>query len=728
MPFMFSKRQYTDGRSIHPVAAVAALLAASSVALAGTFVEPPVFASSHGVLDLLIVVLPQPVPSISYVPPGGGVINPTGWVYQICPRASAIGNQCPAGSPTTSYYGGIRLALQKGDELKFRFVNQLPSIDPVMLANTQDPGGANLHLNPTNIHTHGLVVEARAPTLSDPTFGDYIFVDIYNPANGIPVPQGAHQHGSVIVGFADYRIDIPANHPSGAFWFHPHVHGLAVNQVSSGMAGIISIGKVGDYASGDLNKAPFPEASVRHLVLKDMQVLAAGTYVLGSGSASVPDGTVLNQEDPTFCTQLPIATEVRQGSCPGTDNSGSGGNNYTGGAWFLTVSGQQFPTIPMTEPDGEIWRLTNASANVTYDLQLNNDATQAPMIMQLISVDGVSINVPPPTDLETEVQLGGVRFKVVACPPTPRGGITSAPICITQFVMMPSSRVELWVTYRDANGNVVAPPAGATGTFKTIGITTGPAGDAWPAVDLAKVAFAQTGPRRLAAFVLDVYGDAFLANQPTGIFTARVPYARAAPLPPGCAALAAGHHRRIFYGLVDPTNPESEFGLGYEEVDWNGGIVPGTQRRVTAFDPSQNTVCLPLGPGQTPVHEIWELVNLATENHNFHIHQTKFRFVQPKAPPTSPFANILNPRVGAGIMEDNVPLPIATPLNPNFIANTQQGYCTIDQWHSGVCPSTPQVVEIPFSQLGQFVYHCHILDHEDGGMMAKIQVVPAPSW
>ena len=27
--------------------------------------------------------------------------------------------------------------------------------------------------------------------------------------------------------------------------------------------------------------------------------------------------------------------------------------------------------------------------------------------------------------------------------------------------------------------------------------------------------------------------------------------------------------------------------------------------------------------------------------------------------------------------------------------------------------------------VGTFLYHCHILDHEDGGMMAKIQVLPA---
>jgi len=26
--------------------------------------------------------------------------------------------------------------------------------------------------------------------------------------------------------------------------------------------------------------------------------------------------------------------------------------------------------------------------------------------------------------------------------------------------------------------------------------------------------------------------------------------------------------------------------------------------------------------------------------------------------------------------------------------------------------------------VGDFVYHCHILEHEDGGMMAHIRVVP----
>jgi FtsP/CotA-like multicopper oxidase with cupredoxin domain len=34
---------------------------------------------------------------------------------------------------------------------------------------------------------------------------------------------------------------------------------------------------------------------------------------------------------------------------------------------------------------------------------------------------------------------------------------------------------------------------------------------------------------------------------------------------------------------------------------------------------------------------------------------------------------------------------------------------------------------VPFSQIGDFVFHCHILEHEDGGMMARIRVVAPPA-
>jgi hypothetical protein len=80
---------------------------------------------------------------------------------------------------------------------------------------------------------------------------------------------------------------------------------------------------------------------------------------------------------------------------------GGGGRSFPGAIWYFTLSGQQYPTINVTEADGELWRLTNASGSLSYDLQLTDTATQMPMMMQLVSVDGVSIDIPPGTPIGT---------------------------------------------------------------------------------------------------------------------------------------------------------------------------------------------------------------------------------------------------------------------------------------------------------------------------------------
>ena len=97
------------------------LIGGAPMANAGALVEPPVFASSHGVLDLLMIARPKPVSTLAVASPDGDVLHPTGWVYEICPRP-ASGNVCPPGV-TLADYGGVRLALQKGDVLKIRLVN-----------------------------------------------------------------------------------------------------------------------------------------------------------------------------------------------------------------------------------------------------------------------------------------------------------------------------------------------------------------------------------------------------------------------------------------------------------------------------------------------------------------------------------------------------------------------------------------------------------------------------
>ena len=133
--------------------------------------------------------------------------------------------------------------------------------------------------------------------------------------------------------------------------------------------------------------------------------------------------------------------------------------------------------------------------------------------------------------------------------------------------------------------------------------------------------------------------------------------------------------------------------------------VPGTFEDISAFNPAFINVCLPLAPGNQTATEIWELVNTASEAHNFHMHQTKF-LVLPKGAPVG----------DGGAMMDNVPLPSGSASCDGSVM----------KWRDGTCKVTPVLVSIPFSEIGDFVYHCHIGEHQDGGMMAHIRVIANP--
>jgi FtsP/CotA-like multicopper oxidase with cupredoxin domain len=66
----------------------------------------------------------------------------------------------------------------------------------------------------------------------------------------------------------------------------------------------------------------------------------------------------------------------------------------------------------------------------------------------------------------------------------------------------------------------------------------------------------------------------------------------------------------------------------------------------------------------------------------------------------------------SGILQDSVPL----------LTGSDGCDGTVASWRSGACQTSPIDVEIPFAIAGDFVFHCHILEHEDGGMMSAIHV------
>ena len=94
--------------------------------------------------------------------------------------------------------------------------------------------------------------------------------------------------------------------------------------------------------------------------------------------------------------------------------------------------------------------------------------------------------------------------------------------------------------------------------------------------------------------------------------------------------------------------------------------------------------------------EEWTIENTSGEVHAFHIHQTDFLVTEINGVPQP-----------ANSLHDTVNLPYAVKGRPGVVK-----------------------IIIPFTEepiAGKFVYHCHILEHEDGGMMQVIQVNPRAS-
>jgi FtsP/CotA-like multicopper oxidase with cupredoxin domain len=123
--------------------------------------------------------------------------------------------------------------------------------------------------------------------------------------------------------------------------------------------------------------------------------------------------------------------------------------------------------------------------------------------------------------------------------------------------------------------------------------------------------------------------------------------------------------------------------------------------------------------------QLWVLTNFTSMLHNFHIHQMKFRLatkqelkdhhiIPPEAshtctapPCTQPDYKLYDDRQGKEIKQiewhDTIPVP----------EDLDKSVFIIMSFDDAV-------------QIGRFVYHCHILKHEDTGLMAPIEVWGRP--
>jgi FtsP/CotA-like multicopper oxidase with cupredoxin domain len=110
-----------------------------------------------------------------------------------------------------------------GHTLRVKLTNSLPPNPAAIVPPGVDPLNNPHAFNTTNLHVHGLQV---IPHLFEP-------LGTVDPSAAL-ISVGAGQSYS-------YEFNLPSDHPSGLYWYHPHYHGSAGVQVVNGMAGLILV-------------------------------------------------------------------------------------------------------------------------------------------------------------------------------------------------------------------------------------------------------------------------------------------------------------------------------------------------------------------------------------------------------------------------------------------------------------------------------------------------------
>ena len=215
---------------------------------------------------------------------------------------------------------------------------------------------------------------------------------------------------------------------------------------------------------------------------------------------------------------------------------------------------------------------------------------------------------------------------------------------------------------------VTTPPANtAEAVFETRKVDTGPLGDNDTTRSLAFIQTKDAGSAMSAATMPMPFESAPMGGERfAGLLNAPVTA-----------------HRRLHFSevLSDPNNPLSPTNFYI--------TVAGQKRQL--FNPN-NPPAITTKQGAV---EEWTIENRSGEAHEFHIHQIHF---------------LLTKRNGEPVPMDQ----------RQFLDTVQVPYYS----GTGPFPSVTVMMDFRGPVVGDFVYHCHILGHEDNGMMAIIRVMP----
>lgn len=124
----------------------------------------------------------------------------------------------------------------------------------------------------TNLHTHGLHVspgkfKSSSTKESEVVHSDNVLlriIPVQDYVNRVVLGKGPRLMDNEIVGFARYKFHLPrpdgTPHYAGTHWYHPHPHGATFDQVAGGMAGFLIVeGPIDDYIESQFSNNDYKE-------------------------------------------------------------------------------------------------------------------------------------------------------------------------------------------------------------------------------------------------------------------------------------------------------------------------------------------------------------------------------------------------------------------------------------------------------------------------------------
>jgi FtsP/CotA-like multicopper oxidase with cupredoxin domain len=602
-------------------------------------------------------------------------------------------------------YGGCLsgplLDVHPGITLRIHLINDLAKPDPTCPAGQDPPDGSPGCFNTINMHFHGLHVSPSGNS-------DNVLLNI--------APQTQF----------DYEVNIPGDHPAGTFWYHAHRHGSTATQVASGASGALIIRGDRRYTGGvpgdidtilhDANNKSFPEQvflfqQIPYACFTD-DTLTTITTNPADKTWSCPSGKIGIVEN--FNAQLASPTIW--------DTSGR----------FTSINGAVQPTLTGVQA-GVIqhWRMIHGGIHDTVNLQIvpmlaskNPRASRAlegiiagtpveqAKIIAEICPSTTQANKPVALVPQFEIAADGLTRASIRSIGIKDGVIqTSISGGIGTNFMQPGYRSDILLVFpREGTYCVLnqeATPAeresaggGGQGTneiqlLATVVVKGGKAitvdpekyvrqelydgnknDKALPAAALAGLLKSDLTPWR---GMNDLKGETANPDvQHADFFIGSLPFPTA--FPPNSPAFSQNK---------PPLGPWSAFGFYINKKIYDPSRVDFTRQVGTTDD--------------------WVLTS-KVEPHIFHIHVNPFEVMDVQHAGKSIFG------------------PNGECLEPPDSVGLQNQYCGM--WHTFkdtvfVQNDYQVMIRTKYDRyIGEFVIHCHILDHEDSGMMTNIQIVP----